>query len=77
MGLKDAITKDTPRSAFAVLDPNAMRSQVDVIGDMGVCGNAIPCCMVVCGTCQVKTKVVFLDGQFLRGPRFIVLLAVS
>ena len=31
MGLKDAITRDTPRSAFAVLDPNAMSSRVDVV----------------------------------------------
>ena len=31
MGLKDAITMDTPRSAFAVLDPNAMSSRVDVV----------------------------------------------
>ena len=44
---------------------------------MGVCKHAIPCCMVVCGICQVKTKVVFLDGLFLRGPRFILFLAIS
>ena len=31
MGLKDAITRDSPRSAFAVLDPNAMSSRVDVV----------------------------------------------
>ena len=47
------------------------------IEDMGVFGQAIPCCMVVCGIWQVKTKVVFLDGLLLRSPRFIILLAVS
>ena len=31
MGLKDAIARDTPRSAFAVLDPNAMSSRVYVV----------------------------------------------
>ena len=31
MGLKDAITRDTTSSAFARLDPNAMRSQVVVV----------------------------------------------
>ena len=47
------------------------------IGDMGVCEHAIPCCMVVCDIWHVKTKVAFLDGLFLRGPRFVILLAVS
>ena len=31
MGRKDAITRDTPRRAFSVLDPNAMSSRVDMI----------------------------------------------
>ena len=30
MGLKDAITRDTPRSAFSVFDPYAMSSRVNV-----------------------------------------------
>lgn len=31
MGFKDTITRDTPRSAFAIFDPNAMSSRVDVV----------------------------------------------
>ena len=58
--LKDAITRDTPRSAFAVLDPNAMRSRVDVF---------------VKGLCTIARDATGLTESFITRADLAVLFA--